>query len=161
MDSIENIVLNIENELRKELEDQGHVAFGNLLESISSTINYQSDFTQIKFYALEYGKYVNNGLESTDIRYIPLDGNFEEWIKLRFGVTEEKAIKSIYFAIHKVWFKEGRPTDGSYKYSNNGRRKEWITIIQDVLEAKLSKIGEVVANDLLNRTIRKNGSIVS
>lgn len=153
MGSIESKVQEIEQLLQKELEDQGHVAFGNLLNSISSTIDKQAGYIDITFWALDYGKYVNRAYSPSELTYIPLEGNFKEWIKLRFGTSDEKEIRSIYFAIHNKWFSEGKPTQSSYQYSNNGYRTEWIDRVENQIPKILEDIGETVANDLLNGII--------
>lgn len=143
-------VQEVEAMLQKELEEQGHVAFGNLLNSISSDIDRGGGYTDITFYALDYGKYVNKQYSASEMWYVPLEGNFKEWIKLRFNTSDEKEIKSIYFAIHNKWFKEGKPTKDSYKYSTNGRRTEWIDTVAEQLPKHFEQIGEIAANDLLN-----------
>lgn len=143
-------VLDVEMLLQKELEEQGHVAFGNLLNSISSTIEKGDGYTDITFFALDYGKYVNQDYSASEMWYVPLEGNFKEWIMLRFNTSDEKEIKSIYFAIHNKWFKEGKPTQESYKYSENGKRTEWIDSVAEKLPEHFEEIGEVAANELIN-----------
>lgn len=150
MASIKSKVQEIEALLQKELEEQGHVAFGNLLNSISSDIEYGMGYVDITFYALDYGKYVNREYSANEMWYIPLEGNFKEWIKLRFNTSDEKEIKSIYFAIHNKWFKEGKPTANSYKYSSNGYRTEWIDRVEAKIPKILEDIGETAAKDLVN-----------
>lgn len=156
MVSLQSKVQEIEALLQKELEEQGHVAFGRLLNSISSNIERNENYTEIQFFALDYGKYVNRQYNANELSYIPLEGNFKEWIKLRFNTSDEKEIKSIYFAIHQKWFSEGKPTKGSYRFSENGDRTGWINKVEQKIPKIIEKAGEDVANDILENGFNTN-----
>jgi len=145
--NLSKAVLDAENILREELEAQGHVAFGNLLNSIAGKVEKEASYLDVSFYALDYAFDVNNELPAARVGFVPLDGNFREWIQLRFSTSDEKEIKAIYFAIHKTWMKEGKPSRGSYSYSNNGKRTDWIT---DTESKIVESIGNAAAADFGN-----------
>lgn len=147
MSRLDDLVLEVEERLRQELIDQGHVAFGNLLNSVSGSVTREPQYIDISFYALDYAFAVNDALPASKVKYIPLDGDFREWIQLRFNTTDDREVKGIYFAIHNKWFKEGRPTQDSYRFSNNGKRTDWITdvfnaVVEDVANAAQQEIAD-------------------
>ena len=55
-----------------------------------------------------------------------------KWVEERGLASEEKEVNAIAFLIGRAIRDQGSPTRGAYKYSNNGKRKDWIG---QVLEA--------------------------
>ncbi len=139
-------------EFQKELEEQDHVATGNLRDNIDYEIKEKGDGFEIVFNSEEYGKYVDTGTKAG--RYVPID-NLIQWIETKGIASGEKEIKNAAYAIQRKIYNEGTPTSGSYKYSKNGRRTDWIQFVAESNTAKINKrlvafIGEEINTTLFN-----------
>jgi hypothetical protein len=77
----------------------------------------------------DYGTYVNSGRKSGG-KKVPISV-LVEWIERKAIVNGNKEVKSLAFAIQQAIHKEGSPTAGSFKFSNNGRRKGFIDFVID------------------------------
>ena len=75
----------------------------------------------------EYGIYVNEG-RKTGGKKVPINV-LVDWIERKAIVNGDKQVKSLAFAIQQTIHKEGIPTKGSFKFSNNGRRKGFIDFV--------------------------------
>ena len=142
-------------ELKNELEQQGHKDTGKLIDSIDYEILIDTDTVKIVFEYLYYGEIVNNGVTAAKIPFGGSTGAktslyieaLRAWAK-RKGFSKPL---SAAFAIAHKHKKEGMPTKGSYKFSNNGRRKNWKTF---TLETYLPQSLIIFANADLNELIK-------
>jgi hypothetical protein len=75
----------------------------------------------------DYGVYVNNGRQKGG-KKVPIDV-LVAWIERKAIVSGDKKVKSLAFAIQQTIHKEGSPTKGSFRFSNNGRRKGFIDFV--------------------------------
>lgn len=105
--------------LNKELEEQGHIATGNLANSIEVTIKRFLDGWEIQGFFLHYGKYVDTGRRA-GVKRVPLDALIE-WMRVKKMDLRGKSERSVAFAIQTAIFKKGIPTDG------DERKKRWIS----------------------------------
>lgn len=120
--------------LRKELRLQGHTLTGKLGRSIEAVVKKRVDEWTIDFLHEQYGAPVNRGVSAGRIPYSPGSGagtseyikGLIRWVQLRGIAPGFAGAKKIAFAIAAKHKKEGMPTRGSYKFSNNGRRTGWI-----------------------------------
>ncbi len=115
--------------LQKELLGQGHKATGNLINSFEQRVIELPNSIVIEILMDEYGIYVNEGRKSGG-KKVPISV-LVEWIERRAIASGDKDVKSIAFAIQNTIHKEGMPTKGSFKFSNNGRRKGFIDFVID------------------------------
>lgn len=121
-------------ELRDELKDQGHNLTGRLSNSVDADINEDADGWEMDISHEKYGVYLDFGVRPDRIPYTPGSGAkyskyinaLKNWVLARGIKTNEKAALSMAFAIARVQKREGMPTRGSYKFSNNGRRTGWV-----------------------------------
>lgn len=114
------------DQLRKELEAQGHNNTGALAESLRYRIEATTDGYQIVFTGKDYAKFVNNGIRPG--KFINLMA-LARWVEQRGIASGDKEIKAAAFAIQRKIYQEGSPTKGAYKFSANGRRKEFIELV--------------------------------
>lgn len=119
--------------LQVELIEQGHKATGNLVNSFEQRFLELPNSLVLEILMDDYGKYVDSGRRK-GAKKVPLDVLIA-WIERKAIVNGDKEIKSLAFAIQQTIFKEGSPTKGSFKFSNNGRRKGFIDF---VIENKLN-----------------------
>ena len=115
--------------LQKELLGQGHKATGNLINSFEQRVIELPNSIVIEILMDEYGIYVNDG-RKTGGKKVPINV-LVEWIERKAIASGDKEVKSIAFAIQNTIHKEGIPTKGSFKFSNNGRRKGFIDFVID------------------------------
>ena len=115
--------------LQKELLGQGHKVTGNLINSFEQRVIELPNSIVIEILMDEYGIYVNEGRKSGG-KKVPISV-LVEWIERRAIASGDKDVKSIAFAIQNTIHKEGMPTKGSFKFSNNGRRKGFIDFVID------------------------------
>jgi len=115
--------------LQKELLGQGHKATGNLINSFEQRVIELPNSIVIEILMDEYGIYVNEG-RKTGGKKVPISV-LVEWIERKAIASGDKDVKSMAFAIQNTIHKEGIPTKGSFKFSNNGRRKGFIDFVID------------------------------
>lgn len=148
-------------ELANELEAQGHRDTGALIDSIQYEILMDADIIRIVFTYLYYGDIVNDGVTAAKIPFGQSSGAktslyieaLKEWAK-RKGM---KNPLNAAFAIAKTHKKEGMPSQGSYKFSNNGRRKEWRAFtLQTYLPQSLQIFADADLQQLINIILTKN-----
>jgi len=113
--------------LQKELLGQGHKATGNLINSFEQRVIELPNSIVIEILMDEYGIYVNEG-RKTGGKKVPINV-LVEWIERKAIASGDKEVKSMAFAIQNTIHKEGIPTKGSFKFSNNGRRKGFIDFV--------------------------------
>jgi len=115
--------------LQKELLGQGHKATGDLINSFEQRVIELPNSIVIEILMNEYGIYVNEG-RKTGGKKVPINV-LVEWIERKAIASGDKDVKSMAFAIQNTIHKEGIPTKGSFKFSNNGRKKGFIDFVID------------------------------
>jgi len=129
--------------LQKELIEQGHQATGNLVNSFEQRVIEVPNSIVLEILMDEYGIYVNEG-RKTGGKKVPINV-LVDWIERRAIVNGDKQVKSLAFAIQQTIHKEGIPTKGSFKFSNNGRRKGFIDfVINNELDDAVMQLEEQV-----------------
>ena len=142
-------------ELAAELTAQGHTDTGRLVNSINYTILSDLSTVKIVFEYLYYGDIINNGVKAANIPFGRSTGKKTSlYIEALKNWAARKGFKNplgAAFAIAKTHKKEGMPTRGSYKFSNNGRRKNWRGfVLETYLPQGLKIIEERDLNELIN-----------
>ena len=129
--------------LQKELIEQGHDATGNLINSFEQRVIEVPNSIVLEILMDDYGIYVNEG-RKTGGKKVPINV-LVDWIERRAIVNGDKEVKSLAFAIQQTIHKEGIPTKGSFKFSNNGRRKGFIDfVIDNKLDNAINELEEQV-----------------
>ena len=113
--------------LQKELIEQGHDATGNLINSFEQRVIEVPNSIVLEILMDDYGIYVNEG-RAKKRKKVPINV-LVDWIERKAIVNGDKEVKSLAFAIQQTIHKEGIPTKGSFKFSNNGRRKGFIDFV--------------------------------
>ena len=136
VDALNNIAVRVNSMVVSELEQQGHNATGKLSKSLRNEV----DRTSINGYAEDYSVFVNNRSRPHFFNKAGIE-NLKEWLRVK-GIPAEAL-----WPIIKTIEKEGTPTRGSYKFSKNGRRTDFVTV---VLTEKKNIITESVNEQLLD-----------
>jgi hypothetical protein len=135
--------------LRDELEKQGHRLTGKLAESIVFEIRVDGDKVVGVFLGESYGLVLETGVSASRIPYGGKTGKggTSKYIQglVRFfelkGLGQKQALRAA-FAVATRAKREGMPSRGSFKFTRNGRRKNWIT---HTLNTKLPAVGAAIA----------------
>lgn len=139
----EKVIQNAKYELRQ----QGHYVTGKTENSFRYEIRWISANTiRCEIWANESAIILNHGVAAQKVPYFPNSGRTKSkyiealllWAANIRPELSEKERKSFVFAVAKKAKKEGHPTRGSYRYSKNSRRKDWIKFgvdanIQDIM----------------------------
>jgi hypothetical protein len=99
----------------------------------------------ISIVANDYAKYVDQGQPRGT--WVSLEA-LAKWVEIKGIASGEKEIKSAAFAIRNAIYREGTPTRGSYQFSKNGRRKDFIQVVLDEnLQAITEKLTEIFSKE--------------
>ena len=122
-------------DLKKELQEQGHIMTGALRDSIELTQLRISQGSQEAFVSLQnYYEVLDKGIPASRIPFNPgsgrkrslyIEGLIKFWT-IKRGLSNEEATRAAFATAHKHK-KEGMPTQSSWKSSTNGRRLEFFT----------------------------------
>lgn len=160
-----NVIDFLITDLKRELIDQGHILTGTLRDSIEMLpIIKNKDITEAFVVLERYYEALDTGVPSTSIRFSRGSGKghsryIEALIRfweLKAGLTGDNAV-SAAFALATKHKKEGMPTQNSWRYSSNGRRKEFFshTINNsrhiDTFEDRLQIISEEIAERIFDK----------
>ena len=145
------------NELIKisqnELLNQGHRVTGETEKSFKAEIKIVGEYRyELSIYVKTSAIILNYGVEAKRIPYTPRKrgqgkGGVSKYIQalLNWAANVKPSLsdserKNFVFAVANKAKKEGHPTSGSYAFSKNGRRKDWITFAIEVNDSKLQSI---------------------
>lgn len=160
IDTIRNIILrrfeqeleSIIGDLRDELNQQGHHATGALEKSLTFEVkDSDSDGFLGTIFGNDYWQPLDTGVSAARIPYSPGKGRggkskyiqgLIDWAAVVRPELSEKERKGFVWAVATKHSREGMPTRGSYSFSRNGERKNFVqrTINKHIntLAAKLS-----------------------
>lgn len=158
IDRIKNIIrqrfeqqLNaIVGDLRDELSQQGHRATGSLEDSLTFEIkDSDKDGLLGTIFGNDYWAPVDSGVSAGKIPYTPGKGRggtsryiqaLIEWAAVVRPELDERERKGFVFAVATKASREGTPTRGSYSFSRNGARTNFVQRVID------KHINELAAN---------------
>ena len=100
----------LKRKLQDELARQGHVATGDLGNSIEVVVEEITNGFELKGSYLYYGKFVDTG-RAPGVTRVPIDALLD-WIYVKGISFEGKSEMQTAFAIQTSIFNKGIPTDG-------------------------------------------------
>jgi hypothetical protein len=150
---IEHLQQVISEVLMDEWEAQGHKMTGDVVKEIDYQVKFNTNNIILSGLMFPYGSIQAAGITASRIPYGGRTGRggksayisaLQDYVKKRMGITDEKKSKSIAFAIATEHKKKGMPTDGSFRFSKNGRRKDWIefALQSDKVTEAISEMAE-------------------
>lgn len=147
---LERIMKRLQKALQKELEQQGHVMTGKLRDSVTYKVESQEGKIVAEMTALNYGLILEVGVPANRIPFGGRRGGRSKYIEglarffqIRKGLDQKQSLRAA-FATAYVHKREGMPSRGSYGYSRNGERKNWI---KNTLTNNLEIIGAAIKKD--------------
>lgn len=139
----------------KQMEAQGHTMTG----AFEQSLEVLTDEKGVSGVGNTYGIYLNLGVKASEIKYpyarARIDG-LTKFAQFRMGV-DEKTGRSIAFAIATKHAREGMPTQGSYRYSKNGKRTD---MIDDAIEQADEEIQQIIFDEfitIINKAVNITG----
>jgi hypothetical protein len=145
-DELQAIGNNLTQRIKDELTAQGHVATGGLLNSIRADVSGAA----IKGFAEDYSVFVNNRSRPHGFNRQGIE-NLKAWLRVK-GISQDAL-----WPIIKTIQKQGTPTSGSYRFSKNGRRTDFVS---HVLNEKREELTKDVNEKLLNALGRSISDIL-
>lgn len=110
--------------LKNEFRQQGHNATNKLINSVRYDVVSGDAGIEDKISYLDYGQYVDTGRRA-GAKGVPIDV-LERWIKLlNIPLKNNQTVRQLAFIFQRAIKEQGSPTRGSFKYTNNGRRKDF------------------------------------
>ena len=134
MDWLKKIGEDIKEVFIEQWELQGHIMDNSkFVSELEYEIEEQGDVIHVRWYGVEYGKYINRGVDSGSIPFGQRTGakkskyiqGLIKYVERRMGISGKEGI-SIAFAIANKHKQEGMPTEASKKYSQTGKRTGWL-----------------------------------
>jgi hypothetical protein len=134
-DGLQNYLNAIIETCKDELIEQGHKVTGKTESSFKGIVTKTGETSwQGVIYVLESAVILNYGVAASRV---PFGGGGRggkskyiqallDWAANIKPNLSDKERKSFVFAVAKKAKKEGHPTIGSYAFTKNGRRKDWI-----------------------------------
>lgn len=166
---------------QREFSQQGHSLTGRSIRSISYVVKQEGGrATPVWYVEVEHEKhmtYLNTGVPADRIPYTiggPRRGGTSEfiqalirWVKLRGIASGFLKAKSIAFAIATTMKREGMPTRGSFRFTNNGRRTGWLDhpidsgrqLIEERLEEAYATFLAAKLEEYMEKVARKYQSL--
>lgn len=137
-DRINEALTLLTNEVKNQLEIQGHKNTGRLERSIVSEVKINAENILGTAYMEEYGINLDTGIPADKIvltqKY--LNGLIEYFRSKGFAERSTK----IAFMTARAHKREGMPTRGSYAFSSNGKRTGFIQDSWDIVSDEFEKI---------------------
>jgi hypothetical protein len=139
----------LEAALKDELAKQGHVLSGKLRDSITFEVRIEGTKVIGVFLAENYGLILESGVPASKIPYSGRTGKggtskyiagLVRFFELR-GKDSKTALRMAFATANKQR-REGMPTRGAFRFTQNGRRINWI---RQTLESKLSDVGAAIS----------------
>lgn len=137
-------------ELVKELQTQGHTLTGALEASVATHVMGNGE-AEVFGVMAGYGEIVDAGVTPERIPYggaktgattsLYIQGLVNFW-RLK-GLPEKEALRAA-FATARIHKKEGMPSAGSFEYTKDGLRVDFV----DVAEKKSAKMEAVISSDI-------------
>ena len=123
--------------LKKELRAQGHFNSGSLESSFVSNITVTAESVVLTGSAFDYAGILSDGTrpEKASMKQF----HFVKQFFLSKGVDDKKAGAFAAMTIRK-WMKEGMSTKASVRFSKNGKRLNFINIVNKSVGPKVDKV---------------------
>jgi hypothetical protein len=164
LDAVEKLLALAKDSVKKELQEQGHVLTGALINTIETELQAKRFAIIGLVWLNDYFHYLDRALPADKVPYQPGSGRrsskvvtaLERYWRLR-GLSPKEATRATFATLNK-WKQDGRPTRASFRFSKNGRRTGFLAATVERIEAQaeevLGSIAESTISDALTRAIR-------
>lgn len=116
-------IVQMNDSAKDELAAQGHKASGKLIDSLEYKVDETFfDGLSAAIMVEDYGRYVDTGTKP----HLPPVSALIDWARYVQPSMSDKERRSFAFAVRANMGKVGTPSSGSFAFSKNGRRTDWI-----------------------------------
>jgi hypothetical protein len=133
---------------------QGHNLTGNAIQQLETRIVAGADIV-IQGYVVDYMAELNEGTKAKDIpkrgtsEYDRLIVKLSDYARKR-GMQGKRTYEQIAEAIVSTWYKEGKPSKASARFSSTGKRTGFIEAALDGVEPELAQLIERGVEESIN-----------
>ena len=126
---------------------QGHNLTGNAIQQLETRIVEAGGGVIIQGYMVDYMAELNEGTKAKDIprrgtsEYDRLIVKLSDYARKR-GMQGKRTYEQIAQAIVSTWYREGRPSKASARFSSTGKRTGFIEAALDGIEPELARLIE-------------------
>ena len=141
-----------------EWKAQGHNLTGNAIQQLETRIVEAGGGVLIQGYMVDYMAELNEGTKAKDIpkrgtaEYDRLISKLSDYARKR-GMSGRRTYEQIAQAIVSRWYREGKPTKASVRFSSTGKRTGFIEAALDGIEPKLAALIEQGIEETINFVI--------
>lgn len=134
---------------------QGHNLTGNAIQQLETRIVEANGGTLIQGYMVDYMAELNEGTKAKDIpkrgtgEYKQLISKLSDYARKR-GMQGRRTYEQVAHAIVSTWYKEGRPSKASARFSSTGKRTGFIEAALDGVEPELAQLIERGVEESIN-----------
>ena len=138
-----------------EWKNQGHNLTGNAIQQLETRIVQAGNNTIILGYMVDYMAELNEGTKAKDIprpgtaEYDRLIVKLSDYARKR-GMQGKRTYEQIAQAIVSTWYRGGRPTKASARFSSTGKRTGFIEAALDGVEPELAQLIERGVEESIN-----------
>jgi len=130
------------DELGKSFNKERHFLTGKLIDDIATDVELKKGGFVVTYLAYKYGVYLNNGVSADRIPYTRGSGaarslyieGLMKYVRLRMGISDERTVKSVAFAIATEQKKRGMPL------RTNGAGTKWADQATEASQEKVSDL---------------------
>lgn len=163
---IEHLQHVISEALMNEWDAQGHYMNGKIVKEIEYQVKQETNKLILSGFMYPYGSIVAAGTPASKIPFSGRTGRggkslyieaLQSYVKNRMNIQDDKKSLSVAFAIAHTQKNQGMPTKGSYSFSKNGKRTDWIEggLKDDKVTEAISELAHNVLSVSLDVIINK------
>jgi hypothetical protein len=143
--------------LSDEWEAQGHAMTSAITKNIEYKVKREAMTLILSGMIYPYGNIIAAGTKASKIPFSGRTGRggtslyisaLQRYVKNKMDIDDEKKSLSIAFAIAHTQKKEGMPTSGSYRFTQTGKRTDWV---EEALRKNEDRIAEVISTMAYNQ----------
>lgn len=145
MEAVTDILI---DESQQELDDQGHNASGDLIQSFRANLKLEAGLLVGEILFNDYGLDIDRRRDRKEFPYPGLGkiwtdfiNDLIEWASYVQPNLPRIEREQFAFAVARKMRKQGSPTRGAYRFSKNSRRTGWIDA---AINASQSKVEDAI-----------------
>ena len=147
--SLENTYRKIGELVNQKCVDQFALQGHKMTGAFEESLELLTDDKGVSCIGNTYGIYVNVGVKPSEIKHPFARARIEgltSFVEYRMGLSGKEAV-GVAFAIARTHKEEGMPTRGSYQYSDNGKRTDFV---DDAIEQAEPEIIDLLFDEFVS-----------
>lgn len=153
LDEADQIII---DELAKSFNKERHFLTGKLIDDIATDVEVKRGGFVVSYLTYKYGVYLNNGVTADRIPYTRGSGaarslyieGLMKYVRLRMGISDEKTMKSVAFAIATEQKKRGMPL------RTNGSGTKWADNANEAAQEQVGDLFEDLSETFIMQGLR-------